>query len=86
MVATKDTTTVYTFEKSNAESIVASLRTFRGKVYADIRTYYWAEPDGGEEHLAPSKKGVSVRLELLPELVRAVQALADAAGESRGTR
>jgi hypothetical protein len=70
----------YEFEKSRAETIRARLKTHNGKRYADIRTFYWAEPADGEEELAPTKKGVTVAVELLPELKKAVDALCDAAG------
>jgi len=71
---------VYEFEKSRAETIRASLKTYKGKRYVDLRTFYWAEPASGEEALAPTKKGVTIALEHLPELRKAVEALCDEAG------
>ena len=71
---------VFEFEKSRAETIRASLKTYKGKRYADLRTFYWAEPASGEEALAPTKKGVTIALEHLPELRKAIDALCTAAG------
>ena len=65
------------FDKgSRGEKVRAKLRTFKGKAYADIRLHCTGE-DG---KVLPTKKGLSVSIDLLPDLVTAVKALADAAG------
>ena len=64
-------TVVHTFAKNTQERVQAALTTYRGKRYADLRVYY--EADGGEWR--PTEKGVTIALNLLPELEVAVRAL-----------
>jgi hypothetical protein len=59
----------------NGDKVRAKLRAFKGKAYADIRLHYTAE-DG---KVLPTKKGLSVSVGQLPDLVKAVNALVDAA-------
>ena len=60
---------------NNGEKVRAKLRSFKGKAYADIRLHY---TDAGGKVL-PTKKGLSVPIGQLPDLVKAVNALVDAA-------
>ena len=65
------------FDKGNSgDKVRARLSVFKGRAYADIRLHY---TDAGGKVL-PTKKGLSVPIGLLPDLVTAVNALADAAG------
>jgi len=52
----QDDKTVYSFEKNALEEVRASLSTFRGKQYLDLRVYYKA--DDGE--YKPTKKGLTL--------------------------
>jgi hypothetical protein len=52
------------------------LSTYKGKTYADLRIYFRA--DDGEYR--PTKKGITLALDLLPELGEAVTKLIDKAG------
>ncbi len=65
---------VYEFEYPGRGTVRASVSEFRGKTYLDLRT--WVENEAGE--LVPTRKGVSVHRDYLPELRQAVQALANA--------
>lgn len=70
--------TVYRFEKNSRESVLARLTNYRGLNLADLRVHV-AGVDGQPR---PTPKGIAVRVEDLPKLLEAVQALI-AAGETR---
>jgi hypothetical protein len=73
----KDNQTVYTFPRNALEEIRASLSTYKGKQYLDLRIYY--KSDDGEFH--PSKKGITLAPELLEELEEAVRKLREVVGQ-----
>ena len=75
---TADTNIVYEFAKNVTEQVRASITTFKGKRYADLRVYFKA--DDGKYY--PTKKGVNVPLDLLDELDKAVEQLQQAAKHS----
>ncbi|RMF94368.1 MAG: transcriptional coactivator p15 [Nitrospinota bacterium] len=56
------------FEKNAAEQIYVSLREYRGHQLIDVRTYYQTE----EGEWRPTKKGVSISVDLFPELKQAI--------------
>lgn len=62
---------IYEFRKNATEVVRATLSFFRGHQLVDIRAYYEAE-DGS---FRPTKKGLAIGLDLLPELRAAVEAL-----------
>ena len=57
-------------KKNNRESIVISQTEFKGNDLVDIRIFFTNK--GGE--LSPTKKGITVRLENLDELVATLSA------------
>jgi Transcriptional Coactivator p15 (PC4) len=59
------------------EEIRASVSTFEGRRYDDLRIY-WSD-DAGERH--PTKKGVTIAVEQLAELEEAVRRLRAAVAE-----
>ena len=59
------------FKKNAVEEIRASLTEFSGHKLVDLRI--WAENKAGE--LVPTKKGISVRVDLFPALLRAVESV-----------
>jgi hypothetical protein len=61
--------------KGRAEVVRVQLRTYQGRRYVDVRTYFWDER-GSEETLRPTRKGVSLAAERLPELRGALDVLA----------
>jgi len=62
---------VYSFDKSPTERVQVSLSTFKGKTYVDLRIYYKAS-DG---EFKPTKKGITLSPDLLPELGEAIRKL-----------
>ncbi|MBA3498056.1 MAG: transcriptional coactivator p15/PC4 family protein [Gemmatimonadales bacterium] len=66
---------MYVFRKNCTEQVRAALSEFRGHLLADIRVYYQAA-DGS---FRPSRKGIAIGVELLPELRAALEALEAAA-------
>ncbi len=69
----KENQLIHSFPKNTLEEIRVSVNVFRGRQYIDIRTFY--KGDDGEYH--PSKKGVTLSPELLPDLEEAVRKLAE---------
>jgi hypothetical protein len=61
---------VYAWPKNAREEVRATLTEYRGYRLADLRVY--ADDDGED---VPTKKGLSVRIEDLPRLREAVDAL-----------
>jgi hypothetical protein len=61
--------------KGRSEVVRVQLRTYQGRRYVDVRTYFWDEHEP-EEALRPTRKGVSLAAERLPELRGALDALA----------
>jgi len=66
---------VYAFRKNAREEVRASLSTYRGYRLADLRVF--VEDEAGNS--IPTRKGLAVRVEDLPALRDAVDALLAAA-------
>lgn len=66
---------LHRFRKNSSEEVRATISEFKGTDYASILVYYEAEP--GVWH--PTKKGLTIALDLLDELEKAVRALKRAA-------
>jgi hypothetical protein len=58
-----------TLSKGDTHEIRVTIKAFRGAQYLDIRQH-WRD-DGGEWH--PTKKGVSLNVEYVPDLLEALQ-------------
>jgi len=58
--------------KNALEVIRVGAKEYRGKALVDVRL--WVDPDMTGE-LIPTKKGVTFRRELLPEIVAALESL-----------
>jgi len=69
--------TVAEFQKSATEKIIAKMREYRGRTYADIRVYYLANIS--DDSYAPTKKGITIAPDLLDELAGMVEKLKIAA-------
>ena len=61
---------IATIRKNGREEIRLALREFSGHDLFDIRV--WAEPYAGDEYIA-TKKGVCAKVDMLPELIAALQ-------------
>lgn len=68
---------VHTFPKNPLEEVRASVTVYKGKQYVDLRVYY--KGDDGEFH--PSKKGLTLSLDLFPDLEEAMRKLHDVIAE-----
>ena len=66
--------------KNSRESLVISRNNYKGVDLVDIRTFFTNE----EGNLSPTKKGVSIRLEKLDELIASLSALAQDAHITAG--
>jgi hypothetical protein len=53
-------------EKNSQEEIRFSMQEYRGTDLVDIRVYY----DGGSNDMIPTKKGISIPLELFDEFMK----------------
>lgn len=62
------------FKRNATEEVRATLRTYRGRQYMDVRIYYL--DDAGE--FKPTKKGINLSVELLGDLTRMIDNLAKA--------
>ena len=65
----------YEFDKGNEEVVRATVSEFAGKRRADLRIYF--KGNDGDWH--PSKRGVSLTIDMVEELQAAVTKLAEAA-------
>jgi hypothetical protein len=63
-------TIISTIQKNSRETVRVALDEFRGVQLIDIRVVV----DGHSGVPVPTKKGVNLKIELLPELVAALQA------------
>jgi hypothetical protein len=57
--------------KNKSETIVVSEKEFRGNSYIDIRVFYRDE----NEELKPTKKGVMIKKDILPEFKEAINSI-----------
>lgn len=68
---------IHAFPKNPLEEIRVSLTVFKKKQYLDLRVYY--KGDDGEFH--PSKKGLTLSLDLVPDLEEAIRKAREVIGE-----
>ena len=69
---------IHSFPKNAEEEVKLSIREYKGRRYLDLRIWYLAKE--GEYH--PTKKGVTLGLEFLPEVVRGLEKVAEREGVS----
>jgi hypothetical protein len=62
---------VYEFKKNSSEKVIASFTTYRGKKLFDLRIFFDAS-SGDETDWRPSKKGITISQDLIPELKKAI--------------
>jgi len=69
-----DTTLIAEFKKGNSGEILKiQIGEFRNNYYLDFRVWYFPE---GSEKPHPTKKGISLHVEQIPELQKAIAAAA----------
>ncbi len=66
---------VHVFERSASEQIRISLNEFRGFEYIDIRVFF-----ASEDGYRPTRRGLTLRKDLYPELFRGIVELGGALG------
>ncbi len=60
---------LYQFSRNQDETVYFTLRDYKDRKYLDLRVFY--QPKDGDE-MRPTKKGITLPLDLLPELKRGV--------------
>ena len=60
-----------TFNKNQFEQVITQITKFQGDKYLDVRVWYKTD-DSKEEEPKPTKKGITIKLDLLPELKEAI--------------
>ncbi len=73
MVESEGDLVVFEFERRLGTVVRAAVSRFKGRDYLSIRE--WTEIQG---ELCPTRRGITLSVEFLPEIRQAVQALADA--------
>ena len=68
-----------TFKKNNFEEVRTQLTEYKGYDLVDIRV--WSSVEGWEPR--PTRKGITLKTELLPDLERAVKKAVKEAGKSQ---
>jgi len=58
------------FKKGSGEIVKVTVGEFRGQYYLDFRVWYYPE---GSEEIRPTKKGISLHVEMIPELLKGIQ-------------
>ena len=60
------------FDKNDLEKIKVHLQEWKGEKYVDVRV--WILPDAGEEGAEiATKKGLTLHVELIPDLIEALK-------------
>ena len=62
--------TVFTFKKNKFQEVRVGIREYKGNDLVDIWT--WTMTQGSEE-MVPTAKGVSININLLPDLKKALE-------------
>ena len=60
---------LYQFARNQDEAVYFSLREYKERKYIDLRIFY--QPKDADE-MRPTKKGITLALELLPELKKGI--------------
>ncbi len=72
--------TVAVFQKNKFQEVRIGIREFKGNDLIDIRT--WTLTQGTEE-MVPTAKGVSININLLPELKKALEKVEETLKENK---
>lgn len=62
---------LYEFSRNQDETVYFTLREYKQRKYIDLRVFF--QPKDGSE-MRPTKKGITLALELLPELKKGILA------------
>ncbi len=67
-----DTKCLHSFKKSATEEVRISAREYKNKHYFDIRVFFQPVNSGDDVEMQPSKKGVTLPIDLLGEVEKGV--------------
>lgn len=81
--ANSEPVVVYEFQKNALEVVRMFLSEYKGKSYINIRVYYKNPPS---EEYFPTKKGLTVSLDLFPELQKGIKLLGKAIENNKKTK
>jgi len=62
---------IYEFQKNALETVIIQFTEFKGKKLIDMRVFYNAGV--AQEDWRPSKKGISMSVDLIPELTKGLE-------------
>jgi len=62
---------LYQFSRNQDDKVYFTLRKYKDRKYIDLRIFY--KPEDADE-MRPTKKGITLAIELLPELKRGIVA------------
>jgi len=60
-----ETQLIHSFKKNDTEEIRIIFREYKDRYYIDLRLFFWIEERG---EMCPSKKGLTLGVDFLPEL------------------
>ena len=63
---------IYAFPRIPGEEVQIAIRKYKDKLYIDVRVWYQAK---NEADLRPTKKGVTIAMDRLPELRKGIDRL-----------
>ena len=66
------TTDITAIEKNRTEELRVALKEYKGHDYVDVRTYVEPYADEGQGRI-PTKRGITLRVRKLPELIVALK-------------
>jgi len=67
---------VASFDKNSVEKLKLNIQEYRGEKYLDIRV--WIQPNAGDNGAeVATKKGVTLHVELIPDLIAALEQARD---------
>ena len=61
--------TLYHFTRGNGEQVCFTLREYKQRKYLDLRIFFRPK---NEDEMRPTKKGITLALELFPELKKGI--------------
>jgi hypothetical protein len=61
---------IHAFPRNDREEVCVSAGEYRDKMYVDLRVFF---RDGETDELRPTKKGLTIALDFLPELRKALE-------------
>ena len=64
------------FEKGSNEVVRVSISEYHGQKYLDLRCWYHPHAQSLDDEMLPTKKGICLHTEMIPDLQKAIKAAA----------